>query len=72
MNTLPTLVLGNVILPAGRVVDITLAGGKVAHVGAGSKTTEFINCTGYIALAISSRRTAKRSTWRRVARHGNF
>ena len=50
MDTLPTLVLGNVTLPAGRVVDITLAGGRVAHVGAGKATTGYINCRGYLVV----------------------
>jgi dihydroorotase len=50
MNTLPTLVLGNVTLPAGRVVDITLAGDRVAHVGAGQGRTEKIDCSGYLLV----------------------
>ncbi|MCX6684926.1 MAG: dihydroorotase [Methanoregula sp.] len=50
MNTLPTLVLGNVTLPAGRVVDITLAGDRVAHVGAGQGSTECVNCAGYLVV----------------------
>jgi dihydroorotase len=50
MDILPTLVLGNVTLQAGRVVDITLAGGRVAHVGAGQGTTEYINCSGYLVV----------------------
>jgi len=37
MDTLHSLVLGNVTLPSGRAADITLAGGRVIHVGAGRK-----------------------------------
>ena len=50
MDILPTLVLGNVTLQAGRVVDITLAGGRVAHVGAGQGTPEYINCSGHLVV----------------------
>jgi dihydroorotase len=50
MDTLPTLVLGNVTLPSGRIVDITLAGGRVTHVGAGQGTTEYINCLGHLVV----------------------
>jgi dihydroorotase len=50
MDTLQSLVLGNVALPSGRVADITLAGGRVIHVGAGQKTTEYFNCSGYFVI----------------------
>ena len=50
MDTLHSLVLGNVTLPSGRVADITLAGGRVIHVGAGQKTTEYIDCSGYLVV----------------------
>jgi dihydroorotase len=50
MDILPTLVLGNVTLQAGRVVDITLAGGRVAHVGAGQGKADYINCSGQIVV----------------------
>jgi len=50
MDSLHSLVLGNVTLPSGRVADITLAGGRVIHVGAGQKTTEYINCSGYLVV----------------------
>jgi dihydroorotase len=50
MNTLHSLVLGNLTLPSGRIVDISLAGGRVVHVGAGLKTTEYIDCSGYLVV----------------------
>jgi dihydroorotase len=50
MNSLPSLVLGNVTLPSGRVSDITLAGGRVAHAGASRPFTECIDCTGLIVV----------------------
>jgi dihydroorotase len=50
MDTQSPLVLGNVILQSGRVVDITLAGGRVAHVGAGQGTAEYMNCSGYLVV----------------------
>jgi dihydroorotase len=50
MDTLQSFVLGNVTLPSGRVADIMLADGRVVHVGAGQKTTEYINCAGYLVV----------------------
>ena len=50
MDTLPSLVLGNVTLPSGRVADITLENGRVAHVGAPRKGGEVLDCTGLLVL----------------------
>jgi dihydroorotase len=50
MNSLPSLVLCNVTLPSGRVLDITLAKGRVTHAGAGQPSTEVIDCTGLIVI----------------------
>jgi len=50
MDTLPSLVLGNVTLPSGRVADITLDMGRVAHVGARRVSAEYRDCTGLLVL----------------------
>jgi dihydroorotase len=50
MNSSPSLVLGNVTLPSGRVADITLAGDRVTHAGASQPSSEFIDCTGLIVI----------------------
>ncbi len=44
------LVLKNVILPDGRVADITIQDGLVRHVGAGLACDEVIDCAGYLVL----------------------
>jgi len=46
----PTLVLQNAMLPSGRVADITLAAGKVAHVGAYKGSAEQCDCTGCFVI----------------------
>ena len=53
MNSPPSLVLGNVTLPSGRVLDITLAKGRVSHAGASQPSAEFIDCTGLIVIPAS-------------------
>ncbi len=50
MDTLPSLVLGNVTLPSGRVSDIALGNGRVAHVGARRKGREVLDCNGLLVL----------------------
>ncbi len=50
MNTPPALVLMNVTLPSGRVVDITLDAGRVAHTGASLSCAESIDCKGLIVV----------------------
>ena len=42
----PTLVLQNVMLPSGRVADLTLAAGKVSHVGSYKGAAELCDCRG--------------------------
>jgi len=46
----PTLVLQNVTLPSGRSADITLAGGKVTHVGAYKGSAEQCDCKGCFVI----------------------
>jgi dihydroorotase len=46
----PTLVLQNVMLPSGRVADLTLAAGKVSHVGAYKGAAELCDCRGCFVL----------------------
>ena len=46
----PTLVLQNVMLPSGRVADITLAAGKVSHVGAYKGAAELCDCRGCFVI----------------------
>jgi len=46
----PTLVLQNVRLPSGRLADLTLAAGKVSHVGAYKGTAELCDCRGCFVL----------------------
>ena len=44
------LLLKNVRLPEGRVVDVSVSGGLVVHVGAGGKAGETIDCSGLLVL----------------------
>ena len=50
MDTRSSLVLRNVTLPSGRVADITLAHGRVTHVGSGQASEEYVECTGILVL----------------------
>src|SRR5512136_1008391 len=50
MDTRPSLVLGNVALPSGRVADITLGRGRVTHVGAHPPDAEYLDCSGMLVL----------------------
>jgi len=50
MDTRPSLVLGNVALPSGRVADITLGNGRVTHVGARPLNAEYLDCSGLLVL----------------------
>ena len=50
MDTLPSLVLGNVTLPSGSVADITLADGRVAHLGARPVGADCLDCSGLLVL----------------------
>ena len=50
MDTRSSLVLRNVTLPSGRVADITLADGRVTHVGARQVTADYLDCTGLLVL----------------------
>jgi dihydroorotase len=44
------LLLKNVHLPEGRIVDISVSDGIVAHAGAGGRADEIIDCTGLLVL----------------------
>jgi dihydroorotase len=50
MDTCSSFVLRNVSLPSGRVADVTLADGRVTHVGAYQGTAEYLDCTGLLVL----------------------
>jgi dihydroorotase len=50
MDTHPSFVLRNVTLPSGRVADITLADGRVNHVGAFQGTADSLDCTALLVL----------------------
>jgi len=50
MESLPSLVLGNVTLPSGRVADVTLEEGRVGHVGARHVGAARLDCTGLLVL----------------------
>ncbi|MCK9580882.1 MAG: dihydroorotase, partial [Methanoregula sp.] len=50
MTPRPTLLLKNVSLPQGRVADIFLENGRVAHTGAGRTADRTIDCTGFFVL----------------------
>ena len=50
MEPSPSLVLRNVTLPSGRVADITLTEGKVAHVGSYKGHADQCNCTGLFVV----------------------
>lgn len=44
------LVLSNVLLPGGRIADLSISGGRVCHVGAGYTSRERISCRGRTVL----------------------
>jgi dihydroorotase len=46
----PSLVLKNVILPDGRVTDISVSGGSVTHLGSAKPSDITIDCTGFLVL----------------------
>jgi len=50
MDTRSSLVLRNVTAPSGRVADITLAEGRVTHVGAGRTSEDSVDCTGLLVI----------------------
>jgi dihydroorotase len=50
MDSCPSLVLRNVTLPSGRIADITLADGRVTHVGACSTAADCLDCAGLLVL----------------------
>jgi len=50
MGTLPHLVLKNVSLSGGRIADVTIEAGRVAHVGSASPSHETIDCTNLFVL----------------------
>ena len=50
MGMQPGLVLKNVSLPGGRVTDISIREGTVAHAGSGDLSTETIDCTNLFVL----------------------
>ncbi len=50
MGTHPGLVLKNVILPGGRVTDITIQDGHVGHAGSSALFTDSIECTNMFVL----------------------
>ncbi len=50
MDSRPSLVLRNVTLPSGRIADITLADGRVTHVGACSTAADCLDCAGLLVL----------------------
>ena len=50
MELPPTLVLQNVLLPDGRIADVTIADGTVSHIGAGIPADRVIDCTGLFVL----------------------
>ncbi len=43
-------VLEGVLLPDGRVADLSLAGGKIIHVGAARRADQTIDCSGLLCL----------------------
>ena len=43
-------VLKNALMPDGTVADISLAGGKIIHVGAGRRADQTIDCSGLLCL----------------------
>ncbi|WAI00894.1 amidohydrolase family protein [Methanogenium organophilum] len=50
MSTDAECVLKGALLPDGRVADISIAGGKIIHVGAGRRADRTIDCTGLLCL----------------------
>ena len=50
MDSPSSLVLGNVKLPSGRVADVTLAEGRVTHIGASRTSADYLDCTGLLVL----------------------
>ena len=50
MESGPSLVLTNVHLPSGRVVDISIRDGHVVHSGASVKNKDALDCSGLIVL----------------------
>ncbi|MDE4907235.1 amidohydrolase family protein [Methanogenium marinum] len=50
MSSDAEIALENVLLPGGRVADISLAGGKIIHVGAGRRADRTIDCSGLLCL----------------------
>lgn len=50
MKPRPSLLLKNISLPEGRVADLVLDGGIVAHAGAGRAAERTIDCTGLLVL----------------------
>jgi len=50
MGTHPGLVLKNVILPGGRVTDITIQEGHVGHAGSSALFTDSIDCSNLFVL----------------------
>jgi len=50
MTLPPSLVLKNVCLPSGRVADISVSGGTVAHIGSAAPSDTTIDCTSFLVL----------------------
>ncbi|KAF1079049.1 amidohydrolase family protein [Methanogenium sp. MK-MG] len=50
MSSDAELVLKGALLPDGRVADISIAGGKIIHVGAARRADQTIDCTGQLCL----------------------
>lgn len=50
MTPHPTLLLNNVTLPQGRVADVFIESGRVAHRGAGTPADRMFDCSGMIVL----------------------
>ncbi len=50
MTPLASLVLKNVCIPSGRVADISVSGGTVAHLGSARPSNTTIDCTGFLVL----------------------
>jgi dihydroorotase len=50
MTPPPSLVLKNVSLPSGRIADISMSGGHVAHLGSARPSDTTLDCTGFLVL----------------------
>jgi dihydroorotase len=50
MESRPSLLLKNVLLPGGRTGDIAIMDRKVSHIGAGQDAESVIDCTGLLVL----------------------